>query len=119
MDEELINDRISLIPIEGIDIEDTSCQTFSIENEDHTLAISLRYIIMKNPQVQYCSYSIPHPTEDRIHFRIQTFPETGISALEALRKGLEDLKELSNHALKLFQDQIKAFQYEYVDRDDL
>jgi DNA-directed RNA polymerase I and III subunit RPAC2 len=46
--------------------------TFSIKDEDHTIGNALRWIIMKNPNVTFCGYSIPHPSEFKIHFRIQT-----------------------------------------------
>lgn len=46
--------------------------TFSIKDEDHTIGNALRWVIMKNPNVTFCGYSIPHPSEFKIHFRIQT-----------------------------------------------
>ncbi|TVY44793.1 DNA-directed RNA polymerases I and III subunit [Lachnellula occidentalis] len=65
--------------------------SFEFKGEDHTLGNALRYIIMKNPKVEFCGYSIPHPSEDLMNIRIQTYEGT---AVEALEKGLDDLSDL-------------------------
>ena len=49
--------------------------SFQIEQEDHTLGNSLRYFINKNPDVEFCGYTIPHPSETKMHIRIQTWGE--------------------------------------------
>ena len=64
--------------------------TFCIWEEDHTLGNVLRhyimkkyrrtlYVLYKNPflifvseNVEFCGYTIPHPSEFKIHLRIQT-----------------------------------------------
>ncbi|MBN3322970.1 CALX protein, partial [Atractosteus spatula] len=51
---------------------DDSCVTFVLHEEDHTLGNALRYMVMKNPEVEFCGYSITHPSESKINFRIQT-----------------------------------------------
>ncbi|XP_069749416.1 DNA-directed RNA polymerases I and III subunit RPAC2 isoform X2 [Narcine bancroftii] len=60
---------LEVVQAEGCD--DTSV-TFILHDEDHTLGNSLRYMIMKNPEVEFCGYSITHPSESKINFRIQT-----------------------------------------------
>ncbi|ETE66824.1 DNA-directed RNA polymerases I and III subunit RPAC2, partial [Ophiophagus hannah] len=64
---------------------DKTCITFVLNNEDHTLGNSLRYMIMKNPEVEFCGYSITHPSESKINFRIQTRGE--LFFLEGRRNG--------------------------------
>lgn len=49
--------------------------SFVIEQEDHTLGNSLRYFINKNPDVEFCGYTIPHPSETKMNIRIQTWGE--------------------------------------------
>ncbi|SPQ22789.1 6304e2b7-9de8-4a99-b526-49cc923a28ce [Thermothielavioides terrestris] len=66
--------------------------SFEFLNEGHTLGNALRYIIMKNPDVEFCAYAIPHPSEAKMNVRIQTFE--GTTAIQALEKGLRDLQEL-------------------------
>ncbi|KAH8821674.1 DNA-directed RNA polymerase [Xylogone sp. PMI_703] len=65
--------------------------SFEFQKEDHTLGNALRYIIMKNPDVEFCGYSIPHPSEPLMNIRIQTYEGT---AVEALEKGFNDLMDL-------------------------
>jgi len=74
--------------------------SFAFEKEDHTLGNALRYIIMKNPDVEFCGYSIPHPSEAVLHLRIQTWDN--VSASEVLRKGLEDLTDLCDVVVDKF-----------------
>ncbi|KAI4612270.1 RNA polymerase subunit AC19 [Alternaria novae-zelandiae] len=63
--------------------------SFQFDGEDHTLGNALRYIIHKNPDVEFCGYSIPHPSEAKMNLRIQTYD--GVSVYTVLEKGLEDL----------------------------
>jgi len=65
--------------------------SFEFQKEDHTLGNALRYIIMKNPDVEFCGYSIPHPSEPLMNIRIQTYEGR---AIEALEKGFNDLMDL-------------------------
>mmetsp|Transcript_24048 Transcript_24048/g.66812 ORF Transcript_24048/g.66812 Transcript_24048/m.66812 type:complete len:156 (+) Transcript_24048:157-624(+) len=46
--------------------------TFSLENEDHTLANALRYMLNKSLHVEFAGYSIPHPSEKVVNVRVQT-----------------------------------------------
>ncbi|EKD17855.1 DNA-directed RNA polymerases I and III subunit RPAC2 [Drepanopeziza brunnea f. sp. 'multigermtubi' MB_m1] len=76
--------------------------SFEFKKEDHTLGNSLRYIIMKNPNVEFCGYSIPHPSEELMNIRIQTYE--GTTAVAALDKGFQDLMDLCDEvALKFMQ----------------
>ncbi|XP_065681512.1 DNA-directed RNA polymerases I and III subunit RPAC2 [Hydra vulgaris] len=88
------------------DPDDEKCQTFVFHNEDHTIGNSLRYMIMKNPEVQYCGYSNPHPSEPKINLRIQTHK---IAAPDALQKGLLDLQNVCDHVLATFQKSVQEF----------
>ncbi|TIC12896.1 hypothetical protein E3Q01_01333, partial [Wallemia mellicola] len=70
--------------------DDLSTATFCLFNEDHTIGNTLRYILMKNGNVEFCGYSIPHPSEPKVHLRIQMYDN--LSAIDALYKGLDDLE---------------------------
>jgi len=65
--------------------------SFEFLEEGHTLGNALRYVIMKNPDVEFCAYAIPHPSEFKMNVRIQTYEGT---AIEALEKGLRDIQDL-------------------------
>ena len=82
--------------------------TFVFEGESHTLGNALRSAVLENPKVMFCGYSIPHPAEDKMFFRIQTSPE--YTSQEALKKGLEDLKAMCQITKKTFQDAVEDYQ---------
>ncbi|KPP73461.1 DNA-directed RNA polymerases I and III subunit RPAC2-like [Scleropages formosus] len=86
---------------------DEGCVTFVLHDEDHTLGNSLRYMVMKNPDVEFCGYSITHPSESKINFRIQT--RGGLPAVEPFRKGLNDLTEVCQYVLDTFEARVKEF----------
>ena len=85
--------------------EDGTSASFQIVEEDHTLGNALRYIIMKNPDVEFCGYSIPHPSENLLNIRIQTYGES--TAVDALQKGLKDLMDLCDVVESKFTEKIK------------
>ncbi|KAF0429068.1 DNA-directed RNA polymerases I and III subunit RPAC2 [Gigaspora margarita] len=105
----LFNENISDDLLEFATVKDPTSLTFSISGEDHTLGNALRYVITlkirlsirsRSPEVEYCGYSIPHPSEDKLNIRIQTTENT--TAIEAMRKGLEDLKTICDHIKETF-----------------
>ncbi|XP_074605426.1 uncharacterized protein LOC141858560 [Brevipalpus obovatus] len=75
--------------------EDGFCVTLELLEEDHTLGNALRHILMRNENVKFCGYSLPHPTERRIIMQIQTYPNKGMTGLAAFEQGLNDLSELA------------------------
>lgn len=83
--------------------DDDTCLTFVLRGEDHTLGNALRYILMKNPDVEFCGYSIPHPSEDVMNIRVQT---GGKPATEVFRKALQDLRRMSLHIRSTFQEEV-------------
>jgi len=86
------------------DPDDDSCATFSFYEEGHTLGNSLHYVLMKNPAVSFSGYSVPHPSEPKMNLRIQTAGT--ITAVDALRQGLTDLKAISEHILTTFDNEV-------------
>nr|XP_025655688.1 DNA-directed RNA polymerases I and III subunit RPAC2 isoform X5 [Arachis hypogaea] len=56
---------------------DQSKSTFSLADEDHTFANSMRFTLNQDnvscsPRVTFCGYSIPHPSDNRVNIRVQT-----------------------------------------------
>ena len=51
-----------------------------------------------SPEVEFCGFSIPHPSEPKMNIRIQTYEredgKKGMTAFEALEKGFDDLADL-------------------------
>lgn len=88
--------------------------SFEFIDEGHTMGNALRYIIMKNPDVEFCAYSIPHPSEPKMNIRIQTYD--GL-AVDALKKGLVDLQEVCDVVADNFWTKRQAFNAEHgIDR---
>ncbi|KAG9645306.1 hypothetical protein KCU64_g10987, partial [Aureobasidium melanogenum] len=81
--------------------------SFEFIKEDHTLGNALRYIIMKNPDVEFCGYSIPHPSEAKMNLRIQTWDE--VNVYDVLEKGLNDLMDLCDVVVDKFTVSRDAF----------
>ncbi|BFZ57070.1 RNA polymerase subunit AC19 [Savitreella phatthalungensis] len=105
---------------------DGTASTFQFAGEDHTLGNALRYVVMKNERVEFCGYSIPHPSEPFMNLRIQTYaygnadmPATAprnkeeeevgpYTAITALEKGLDDLLAMAQHIRTTFIDEAEA-----------
>jgi hypothetical protein len=60
-----------------------------------------------SPSVQFCGYSMPHPSEPKINIRIQTRP--GESANEALRVALDQLVEVCEHIETVYDAALTSF----------
>lgn len=103
-------DKIKMLP--GA-LDDGTAASFQITDEDHTLGNALRYIIMKNPEVEFCGYSIPHPSENKLNVRIQTYGN--ITAVEALHQGLDNMLELCSVIEERFTEELEK--NEYADGD--
>ncbi|GAX21770.1 DNA-directed RNA polymerases I and III subunit RPAC2 [Fistulifera solaris] len=56
-------------------------RTFCIGDEDHTLGNALRHILIRQQDVDFAGYSVPHPSEPFVHIRVQTSSETAAAAL--------------------------------------
>ncbi|WVQ98468.1 hypothetical protein IAU59_005594 [Kwoniella sp. CBS 9459] len=87
----LSHEKITILP--GHEPDYSAC-TFCLWQEDHTLGNALRWIIMKDPDVEFCGYTAPHPSEPKIHLRIQMYDN--LSAVDCLRKALKNLRDLLN-----------------------
>lgn len=72
---------------------------------------------MSSPDVEFCGYSIPHPSETKMNLRIQTYGESrsclcfllfpnvtadNVSVYQVLEKGLEDLMNMCDVVTEKF-----------------
>ncbi|KAJ8912261.1 hypothetical protein NQ315_008852 [Exocentrus adspersus] len=80
-------------------------KTFVFKDEGHTLGNALRCVISSYPDVQFCGYTVPHPAESKMHFRIQM--HTG-RAVDALKRGLEDLVSICDITLEKFEEELQS-----------
>lgn len=91
--------------VEIIGADDTNL-TFVLRDEDHTMGNALRYILMRNPDVKFCGYSIPHPSENIMNIRVETF---GKSASQLFRKAILDLTDMADHMRSTFTSEMESF----------
>lgn len=87
--------------------EDGTGATFEIFDETHTLGNPLRHIIMQNEEVEFCGYSIPHPSENKLNIRIQTYGK--ITPFKAFQEGLDNLIEICNIVEDKFSEELEKF----------
>jgi DNA-directed RNA polymerases I and III subunit RPAC2 len=67
--------------------------TFSFNGEDHTLGNLMRNQIQKNAKVDFCAYSVPHPSEPVCNVRIQMASNSDADVNSALRHGLKRIQK--------------------------
>ncbi|KAF3321693.1 DNA-directed RNA polymerases I and III subunit RPAC2 [Carex littledalei] len=87
-------------------LTDESSSTFSLIDEDHTLANSVRFVLNQDPRVSFCGYSIPHPSDNNVNIRVQT---TGDSAKDVLKDALNDLAGRCKHVQVTFDKSVTGF----------
>lgn len=103
-EEEVEPQRVKILP----GSTDTAA-SFEFIDEGHTVGNALRYVIMKNPDVEFCAYSIPHPSEPKMNIRIQTYSGT---AVDALKKGLADVQDICDVVADEFWTKRQAYNKE-------
>ncbi|KAF9517488.1 hypothetical protein BS47DRAFT_1339322 [Hydnum rufescens UP504] len=92
---------------------DLSAATYCLHHETHTLGNTLRWMLMKNPKVEFCGYSVPHPSEPKIHLRIQMYDN--LSSLTALLEALDNLDSLCATIGDAYTTSLESGQYETFD----
>ena len=83
--------------------------TFIFGNEDHTLGNALRYVLMRQPETDFCGYSVPHPYEPKMNVRLQTTKELGKTSIQVLKKGLHDLESVCDILDDTFDDALRSY----------
>ncbi|KAJ7043463.1 RBP11-like subunits of RNA polymerase [Mycena alexandri] len=94
---------------------DLSAATYQIHDESHTIGNALRWMIMKNPKVEFCGYSAPHPSENVIQVRIQMYDN--LSSLSALITALADLDALCETIETTYRADLSAGKFERWDEE--
>ncbi|XP_012280126.1 probable DNA-directed RNA polymerases I and III subunit RPAC2 [Orussus abietinus] len=95
-----------LAEVAGDSTTDERSRTFVFQDEGHTLGNILRSIISQYPDVEFCGYTVPHPAESKMHFRIQSKSE---KAVDVLRRGLQDLEKVCDHTMETFDSALNEY----------
>ncbi|XP_075634036.1 uncharacterized protein LOC142606606 [Castanea sativa] len=94
---------------------DNSNATFSLTDEDHTLANAVRFSLNQDPRVSFCGYSIPHPSDNRVNIRVQT---TGAPAREVLKDACQDLMMMCQHVRSTLDVAVADFKLRTPQKED-
>lgn len=104
-----INEEGTGVKDSGLKIQqkvgDRTCATYTFEGEDHTLGNLLRFALIKNPEVEFCGYSITHPSEHTINMRLQT---TGKGTNEIMIQGLESVHFMTDVLEQRFKQALES-----------
>lgn len=69
--------------------------TYKIEIEDHTLGDLIRIFLLKNEEVKFAGYRLPHPLENILEIKVQTNEKHPNAAMKTTLAQLQkDLLEL-------------------------
>lgn len=81
---------------------------FTVKKEDHTLGNLLRTQLLKDPQVLFAGYKVPHPLEHYFVLRIQTTSE--YTPQEAFQNAITDLISEISLVEEQFKESVKEKQ---------
>lgn len=98
--------KIEILDAEGYS-EDPSCLTLILREEDHTIGNSLKHILCRMKDVEFCGYNVPHPLEDKILLRLQT--KEGIVAGNVLLEALGHLETVFASIREKFESNYQEF----------
>ena len=63
--------------------------------------------ILENKNVDFCGYSIPHPSEEYFQLQIQT--KNGVNVFDALINGFDELSKLCDKTKELFIEAVDTY----------
>mmetsp|Transcript_101384 Transcript_101384/g.286000 ORF Transcript_101384/g.286000 Transcript_101384/m.286000 type:complete len:200 (+) Transcript_101384:116-715(+) len=110
--------RIHIVPDEKVP---DAC-LFKIWLEDHTLGHTLRMELLRNEDVLFAGYKVPHPLDHMIELRVQTLPKSSPEIV--LRHAVENIRTECRSMLDQFDQGVAAWQklhgkqYERDDADE-
>lgn len=65
---------------------------------------------ISSPDVDFCGYTIPHPQENKMNFRIQA--DRSSNAIEILKRGLMDLEKMCDTVDETFKAALSEYKLE-------
>ncbi|KAL8450913.1 hypothetical protein Emag_003019 [Eimeria magna] len=85
---------------------DSRSLTASLPGETHTLGNAVRALLIRNPDVEFAGYSVPHPTQVEMNLRIQTSEGPALNALE---QALEELTAICDALEAKYDEALETF----------
>lgn len=65
-----------------------------------------KHLLAFSDDVIFVGYTVPHPAESKMHFRIQA--NKNAKAIDILKRGLQDLHEVCDHTLLTFNNAMES-----------
>lgn len=82
--------------------------TYRIPLEDHTVGDLLRIYLLKNKEVKFAGYRVPHPLDDILEVKVQTSTEdTNKIVKDTLRSLQKELFEMENEFERVAHERIR------------
>lgn len=82
-----------------------NAKLYTMWHEDHTLGNALRMELLRNPEVLFAGYKVPHPLDHMLELRIQTTPKS--SPDKALADACNNLQKEADSMLTQFTNGVK------------
>lgn len=92
---------------------DKNTVTFVLEDEDHTFGAVIVDVLNSSPEVLFAGYTVPHPSERKVHVCVQTADTTTPAA--AFKDAARRLAELCKSTKAHFKT--KMAEYDNTMRD--
>ena len=89
---------------------DNTNATYSFHGEDHTLGNLLRNQIIKNKEVEFCAYSVPHPSEPIMNVRVQVAEGAKSDTNKVMNHGLKRISKICDVLTEKFEQRLTQFQ---------
>ena len=84
--------------------DDEKNATFTFYNEDHTLGNILRNVMIKNKNVEFWGYTIPHPSEPYMKLRVQSQKDAKIVLKQGLKRIEKECDIISNKFTRALEE---------------
>mmetsp|Transcript_23252 Transcript_23252/g.65291 ORF Transcript_23252/g.65291 Transcript_23252/m.65291 type:complete len:142 (+) Transcript_23252:87-512(+) len=85
------------------------CTTYVLRDEDHTMGNSLRWALNKSRDVNFVGYTTPHPTENRLHLRVQTADPEHVTTEKVVDDAFNTLESMMDHMITTYENAIKTY----------
>mmetsp|Transcript_2968 Transcript_2968/g.3380 ORF Transcript_2968/g.3380 Transcript_2968/m.3380 type:complete len:128 (-) Transcript_2968:292-675(-) len=93
------------------DTKVSNAGTFTFNKEDHTLGNLVRMQLLRDPNVRFAGYKIPHPLVHQIDLKIQTISST-LAPIDVLLNAVEDLGDETDTLNREAEDAIERWKKE-------
>ena len=110
--------QASKLNVKRVPETDMKNATYSFMDEDHTLGNLLRNQIVKNKHVEFCAYSVPHPSEQICNVRVQLVEaDDDIDTNKVVQGSLKRISKMCDTLTEKFENALKDFKSSKMEVD--